>query len=323
MLARRPLWKATLWCATALAVATGARVLLQTLLGDLALFSPYYPAVLFITVTLGWQAGAVLAALAALLAHWFLAPGLFALGLQGSAAAVVFVVSAGACIGVAHGLRTALQKLELGLEREAALNAELQHRVKNTLMVVQSIAVQTANSAQDLETFRRVFDDRIQALSKAHNILSEADWTSCSLLELMCETLKPFDRIRFQASNTACEIPAASSVPLALVLHELATNASKYGALSVPGGWVEVRWRVRLEDPSEATIEWSEHGGPPVNPPTRRGLGSRLLRGGSGISSIKIDFDPKGVRCRIAAPLATGRDARAASLASSASRIRA
>jgi two-component sensor histidine kinase len=306
VLARRPIWQGALWCATALALATGARLLLQTLLGDLVLFAPYYPAVLFITVLLGWPAGGAAAVLAAILANWLFVPGLFAPSPQGSEAALVFVVSAGSLVAVAHGLRTALKNLELGIEREAALNAELQHRVQNTLMVVQSIAAQTASSTESLETFRHVFADRIQALSKAHRILSATDWTSCSLAELVREALEPFDRVRLQVAKIDCEISAAAYVPLVLVLHELATNASKYGALSVASGWVDVNWRVQRERPAEAVIDWSEHGGPPVSPPTRRGFGSRLLHGGNGLSSIRTDFDPKGLRCRITAPLATG-----------------
>jgi two-component sensor histidine kinase len=185
------------------------------------------------------------------------------------------------------------------------LNAELQHRVKNTLMVVQAIAAQTAKSSANLQGFREVFEDRIQALSQAHNILSKTDWTALTLSEVVGEALNPFDRIRIKAAETECKIAAAACVPLVLVLHELATNASKYGALSAPEGWVEVNWRLSSHAPQEAAIEWREHGGPPVTPPTRRGFGSRLLSGMRGIGSIQAHFDPEGVRCQIRMPLAT------------------
>lgn len=286
-----------------IALATGVRALLRPLLGDLVLFAPYYPATLFITVVFGWEAGAAVAAVTALLAAGLLAPGLFGPTAKGLAAASVFLVSAGVVVGTAQWLRRALHKLEMGFEREAALNAELQHRVKNTLMVVQSIAAQSAKSADSVEAFSEVLEDRIQALATAHNIISKTDWKACPLAEIVRQTLKPFDRVRIFGGQADCEMAAAACVPLVLVLHELATNASKYGALSGPDGWAEVRWRPEA-DAAEAVIAWSEHGGPAVAEPTRRGFGSRLLRGGNGLGSIKVDFARQGLRCQIPVPLA-------------------
>jgi hypothetical protein len=114
ILRRRPSWQAALWAAAALALATSVRVLLQPLLGPLVLFAPYYPAVLFVTVLLGWEAGAAVTAGAALLADWLFAPSFLTFDAKGAAAAAVFMVSAGAVIVTAQWLRTALQKLEGG-----------------------------------------------------------------------------------------------------------------------------------------------------------------------------------------------------------------
>jgi two-component sensor histidine kinase len=294
-----------LWCAGILGAASGVRALLEPLLGDLVLFAPYYPATLVSTVLFGWPAGVAVAGGGAILANWLLAPGLFAPSPKGFAAAAVFACSAGVVVAMAQWLRTALRKIEMGFEREAALNGELQHRVKNTLMIVQSVAAETARSAASMDQFRIAYEARLLALAEAHNILSRTDWAICPLAELVGGALKPFPRVRMRGPPSDCAIPADTCVSLALALHELATNAAKYGALSTLGGWVEVSFRPGSEARKEVVIDWRECGGPPVTPPTRRGFGSRLLSRLNGVTPIKLSFDQQGLRCQIRVPMAT------------------
>jgi len=179
---------------------------------------------------------------------------------------------------------------------------ELNHRVKNTLATVQSMAAQSLRGALDPEEAFARLEGRLLGLSAAHNILTERNWAGATLAEVVERTLAPFvmhaqERVR-RAGGEVWLAPQAA-VALSLALHELATNAVKYGALSVEAGRVEVFWTVAERT---LTISWRETGGPAVVRPTRRGFGSRLIEhnlprelGGA----TALDFDPGGLVCRI------------------------
>jgi PAS domain S-box-containing protein len=179
---------------------------------------------------------------------------------------------------------------------------ELNHRVKNTLATVQSMAAQTLRSAADPdEAFVRL-ESRLLGLSAAHDILTERNWEGATLAEVLDRTLEPFvmDAAgRVRVSGDEVWLPPQTAVALSLAFHELATNAVKYGALSVDAGRVEVEWRLGGD---AVAITWREAGGPAVVPPTRRGFGSRLIErslprelGGPAT----LDFEPDGLVCRI------------------------
>jgi two-component sensor histidine kinase len=198
-------------------------------------------------------------------------------------------------------------------QRQKLLLDELNHRVKNTLATVQSLATQTLRGAGSPEQFRRTFEARIVALSKTHDLLTTRNWQGAELEEIVAEQLKPYamDRTRLVLEGDAVALTPRAALVLSLVFHELATNAAKYGALSTTAGRLEVRWHTEPGQPGTAAppdcvkLLWCETGGPPVTPPQRRGFGSRLIeRSTSELDgAAQLEFDPAGLRYSITVPL--------------------
>lgn len=190
-------------------------------------------------------------------------------------------------------------------ERLELLVGELNHRVKNTLMVVQAMAQQTFRGADEPDRKVSTFTHRLSALSGAHDALSRTNWAGACLSDIVRQGLLICgpDDLRVDIAGPEVVMPASATVSLVMVLHELATNAMKYGALSGLAGRVSVRWSVRGDGMVE--IDWVESGGPVVTPPSRKGFGSRLLTeavprqlGGR----VNLEYDAMGLRCQIAVP---------------------
>ena len=188
------------------------------------------------------------------------------------------------------------------------LNRELSHRVKNSLTIIQSIARQTLRSTPEPEVFARAFQGRLEALASAHDMLTNANWSGTDFGALAHKQLAPFlsdDTSRLELKGPAIVVQPETATSLGLILHELATNASKYGALSVPTGSVSLVWRVsNTGNPPSLHITWRETGGPPVKPPTRRGFGSQLIER-SGVS-VDQNYEPKGLVCNLEIALFEG-----------------
>ena len=187
--------------------------------------------------------------------------------------------------------------------RQRLLIDELNHRVKNTLATVQSIASQTLRNATDVGAARQALEARIMALSKAHTILSERKWHDTEIGHLVDQELRAFggDQVRF--GGPALVVNAKTTVALALVLHELATNAAKHGALSTDRGNLAVNWSEGEED--SLVIDWVERGGPPLRDPGRGGFGTRLLRtvvSGELGGTLDLNHDDAGMRLQIVVP---------------------
>jgi len=161
--------------------------------------------------------------------------------------------------------------------RDQLLMAELDHRVKNTIANIQALVVQTSRSADTLTGFVEGLDGRIQSMAKAHSLLSQSRWEGVSMDKLLREELNPYANgsLAVVLSGIDVLLTPKSALSLSLAVHELATNAGKYGALSTPNGRVTVNWR--LSDDGGIELSWSETGGPPVKPPTRLGFGSTLI----------------------------------------------
>ncbi len=180
---------------------------------------------------------------------------------------------------------------------------ELNHRVKNTLAIVQSIAAQTLRRTDDPQAFRSAFTGRIDALARAHSLLTIALWEGVDLIDLVKVALNPFETIKGQLSidGPSIVIPPNGIVTLALVLHELATNASKYGALSTTSGRVSVDWAI---DGSTIHLRWSESEGPHVSEPARKGFGSRLISASASQlgGSAEVSYLREGVRATLMFP---------------------
>ncbi len=195
-------------------------------------------------------------------------------------------------------------------QRNRLLIDELNHRVKNTLATVQSLASQTARGVPSPEEFRDRFEGRLIALSKAHNQLTMHHWESADLRKLLSGSLAPYacaGRAVLRGEDVLLRPRAV--LTLAMAFHELATNATKYGALSVPGGRIEIRWRPeRLDDDTRdwLHIDWTEQGGPPVAEPQQRGFGTKLIEGGVKAElggSASLQFAGEGLRCEFLIPL--------------------
>lgn len=206
--------------------------------------------------------------------------------------------------------RTAARLAE---ERRQVLLNELNHRVKNTLAVVQSIATQTLRHAGVPAEVRSVLLARLAALARSHDLLMRGEWQGASLLEVVGQTLAAHAAAagegRITTSGPPVRLPPGAVVTANLAFHELATNAAKYGALSTPEGRVEVAWTLghaEGDGPRVVEILWRERGGPSVRPPERRGFGSQLLERALSRESgaeVALDFAPEGVECRIRLPL--------------------
>jgi two-component sensor histidine kinase len=202
------------------------------------------------------------------------------------------------------------KKVEL---RQQLLIDELNHRVKNTLATVQSIAAHTLRAPSDRES-RQAFDARLIALSRTHDLLSRRSWEGVSLRDLLLQEREPFlsvDDVRFELEGPDVDLRPKAALALGLALHELATNAAKYGALSAPGGKVSVAWDVLDPSPELGVLRltWAETGGPPVIKPERKGFGLMLVERGLGFElggKIALGFDPGGVVCVMDIPLSQG-----------------
>jgi PAS domain S-box-containing protein len=196
--------------------------------------------------------------------------------------------------------------------RQKILIDELNHRVKNTLATVQSLAMQTVRHADGLQDFAGKFQARLVALARAHDLLTKRHWESAPLGSLVAELFAPLTggaQPRVRIDGPAFDLSPRAALSLTMSLSELATNAVKYGALSSEDGTLSLRWEIR-PDPDSPTLslEWQERGGPTVTPPTRRGFGMRLmercietdLRGG-----FDLVFDSDGVCCRMTIPVSS------------------
>lgn len=181
-------------------------------------------------------------------------------------------------------------------ELQRLLLNELNHRIKNTFATIQAVASQTLRAADDLPTAREALERRIGSMAQAHDLLTARAWTGASFTEVVMRALDVFAPAQLNISGPDVDIPPKHALALSMALHELATNALKYGALSCPTGLVSVRWRV---EQGILHLNWEETGGPPVLPPTRRGFGSRLLE--LVVSDLDgetaLSYDAAGLRC--------------------------
>lgn len=188
-------------------------------------------------------------------------------------------------------------------EQQRLLLDELNHRVKNTLATVQAITTQTLRTARDLPSAREAVERRIHSMAQAHDLLTSRSWKGANMTDVVARALEAFTPTQVQVSGESVELSSRHTLALSLALHELATNATKYGALSCSGGSVNLAWSVQ---DGKLRIDWKESGGPPVTPPTQQGFGTRLLEvllsrdlGGS----MKLQYDVAGVRCSVVVAL--------------------
>lgn len=213
---------------------------------------------------------------------------------------------AAALQGHENSLKAELTRSHALQEQQVTMLHELNHRVKNTLATVQSLARQSRGG----EDQAAQLENRIIALSKTHDLLTRRDWTRASLRQVFENELGPYANgdDPFVLAGEDVELPPRYVLALGMTAHELTTNAAKYGALSREEGRVRVDWRVTRGTAGETRlrIDWQESEGPPVGVPTRRGFGTRLITGGIArelAGEVRLVFEPKGLHCLIDVPL--------------------
>jgi len=204
---------------------------------------------------------------------------------------------------IVHRLDTAAREHERLREQERLLMAELDHRVKNVLANIQALVRQTSRNAGSVRDYVRALEARIIAMGKAHNLLTESRWQSVSLQSLIEEELEQFSRGGIAMHGPEVQLTPKAALVLSLAVHELATNAGKYGALSVETGKVAITWWHTCDGGME--LRWVETGGPAVRKPHRRGFGSTLIERALAIETggeAHIDFMSTGVQCVVSIP---------------------
>jgi two-component sensor histidine kinase len=202
---------------------------------------------------------------------------------------------------------------KLAEEQQTLFINELNHRVKNTLAIIQSIAAQTLRETPEPTAFNAAFSARLAALARAHSLLTRGLWHGASLYDIVSAMLAPFcaeaRQEALRINGQPILIKPNIAVTMTLVLHELATNAAKHGALTAAGGRVSVEW-INTEGEPVDTIElrWIEQGGPPVEPPKKRGFGSRLIAASADQlgGEVAVEYKRQGVEAWFRLPLPEG-----------------
>ena len=220
--------------------------------------------------------------------------------------------AAGTAIGASTIARDMTERRRADQHRKT-LMAELNHRVKNTMAVVQSIASQTLGHASSLDEAREAFSSRLLNLANAHDVLTRESWQSANLGDIISDTVKPHGggENRFRIEGPDVRLTPSASLAISMALHELSTNAAKYGALSSKGGHVVIVWRIEGVDGNRRLVlHWEETGGPEVAKPKRKGFGSRLIERALASElggDVSVDYASSGLVCTIMAPLPAGQ----------------
>jgi two-component sensor histidine kinase len=292
------------WTVLAVAAPTTLRWIIDR--GEAGIpFVTYFPAIVLTALFLGWRYGVAAALFSGIAANRLLnaAPLMFYTSARDALFFALYALTCAILIYIAEMSRRLIRQQEEASRREILLNAELVHRMKNILATVNSIAAMSARHS-DPKDFAEAFNGRIAALGRATDQLSAMQIMSCELGQLVESVIAPFrDDANFDISGPECDISRDSCIPLALVLHELCTNAAKHGALSVPEGRISLEWEIHEGPERRALIGWREKNGPPVEPIERRGMGMGLLQPQAGLADVRVDFPRDGAICEIALAL--------------------
>jgi len=283
-----------------LAASTALRFGLSLLRPDLP-FTPYVPAVVLATVLGGIRTGSI-TALTGVALGYALHFGAGPTGAAKFALAVVYLVTCGVFVwGVAH-YRSIVARHRAITDRLVAEESyrklvveELQHRLRNKVSTIHAVARQALRDHP--EAWARI-DGRIRALSATDGLIVRADTGGCALRDLLVSELEPYGHVRYTLTGDAIALPAKLAVSLALIFHELATNAAKYGSFASTSGLLNVSWR---QDTDRLHITWDETEGPEVRPPVAAGFGTQLLTSALRAfdGGAELQFLPTGLRCTI------------------------
>lgn len=194
----------------------------------------------------------------------------------------------------------------LAAQRQKLMIDELNHRVKNTLATVQSIAIQTARSNTDPASFAETFQSRIMALSHTHNLLTQSHWEGADLRAILEHETEAYGPTRISLNGPPISLEPAVVLSLGMIFHELATNAAKYGALHTPDGRILIDWGLADQRHRKLKLSWREIGGPKVAAPARKGFGSRLIERNIRhdlAGEIDLVYAPEGLIAELTVPL--------------------
>lgn len=208
----------------------------------------------------------------------------------------IYALTVGTVIAICHLLRRILKENEAHIAQAEAFNAELQHRTKNVLQIMRSLVARGPRES-DPQRYYDNLGGRIDALAKANELLRYGALETCRITDLVRSALAPFDRERFSIAGPDVRVSRAATTPLMMALHELCTNATKYGSLSADAGMVSVAWTAGRA--GQVTIDWHEQGGPTVAKPRHQGLGTRLLVPHGGLRDVRLDWRETGLVCRL------------------------
>jgi len=304
---KRPFWRGQLIALVTVCVSLLIRAAVDPFIERGLYFNFLFPSVLIAGLFGGIWSGATTALLGGLLSAYIWIPPKFDIAFTGEGIfrLVTFWALAAMMIVVTSFVHIVLDRLATAEVRAKTVASEMKHRVQNNLTLVQAIVRQTFQNSDNLAQAQKLLTARLAALTRAHELIELAD-KDISMEKLVGRALEPFDAEQFSlAGPSSVIVPQDFALSLMLLIHELATNAAKYGALSLPVGRVEISWS---EEPTtrKVVLNWKERSGPPVVQPSRVGFGSRLLRAAfaSEGADASITYEPDGVRCMVA--FATG-----------------
>lgn len=283
------------------ATATVLRLAVEWVATDVAPFAFYYPAILITTLVSGSAAGGLATLASGIVIWWaFLLPRFEwnSLAAEQIVSLGLFVVAAALIIWVASRYRSMMRRLDEEERYRQVMVDELGHRVKNKLATIYAILRHELRGHDDIW---QSVSGRLRALSAADDFLLKSDGKGVELRQILEMELEPYDSSRISLQGEPAFFFGKLPTVLALVFHELATNAAKYGALSASSGRLAISWRTSGD---RITLDWVESGGPTVSEPSRRSFGSNLIERSldSFGASAKIEFAPKGVICRMLLP---------------------
>jgi len=284
-------------------IALIARLLLDLIVPWRLPFITFFPAVFLAAYYLGSGPGVLVLALSTIAGTTWVDPfGHSPISLYATSA-LLFLLVAGMIVFVVDRLSAAHEKLSQQEKQLEMINRELKHRIKNLFAIADSVCQQTINAGGSAQEMTRSVSGRLLAIASAQDLLSTTATEGADLTELvekLASSLAPsLSRIRVEGQSL--RLTVNTTTPFALILHELATNALKYGAWTQERGWVHVSWSATSDDLLQ--FRWREHDGPILAPPVREGLGRKLIKSSLPGARVEHSFKPDGLQCEIDLPL--------------------
>ncbi len=288
------------WTAVAVALPALLRFIVDQ--GESGIpYVTFFPAMLLGAIFLGWRYGALIALLNAVVANRLFTPDpvLFYVSVEDAVLVAYFVVTCAIVIGAGSILRSVMRDQDTARREDDAAEREQTRRSRSLLTTIQSLAHITARHSGP-DDFAEAFDKRIWALGKVGELNRNGDLEPCRIDDLVAAIVAPLrNEDNFVLDGPDCPVSPDACLPLAMALHELGSNAAKYGALSVSGGRVLLSWSPKPEHRA-IELKWKEEGGPPVPPEPMPGGGSALLlRAQYGLRDVKLRYEPGGVECEM------------------------